>query len=533
MSITLSAKRIARIVSSNGANGSSEKSHAKQRNGSTAHPETANAVWQFGLLFLTFSLIFVALTPTQADPDLWGHLRFGLDLFRTGAIAQIDPYSYLTAGHRWINHEWLAEALFALTWLLGGAAALVALKVTVGLLTFGLVYSGTRHQRHGLVSAALLLATLLVTFWPGLSTVRPHMFTFLLFALTLLLVQRAERGDYRWLWAAPAVVVLWVNLHGGVLAGLGVLLVWGIVHAAANRGSWTRIAPPLLLTFTASCVNPYGPTLPLFLLETATVPRPEIVEWSPLVLGSALGLFYLMLLTLAVTGLIFSRRPRSPALTIVFAVVALVPFTGERHLPLFALTALLCCGDHMADVWNRNFRRYRFGSRLAWAAPVAVLPALIGLAFLVPGTAQFGRIGVTDGSYPAGAVDVLERSGIEANLAVDFSWGEYVIWHVGPTVKVSIDGRRETAYTADVYRENLDLMFGLGEWDRLIERPETDLALIGKSYPAYNLMAMRPDWVPVYEDAASALFARKGSALIEPLRLAAQDRAGPVDPYFP
>lgn len=498
-----------------------------------AHPETAKAMWKFGTLFLTFSLIFVVLTPTQADPDLWGHLRFGLDLFRTGAIAQIDPYSYLTAGHRWINHEWLAEAAFAVTWLLGGAAGLVALKVTVGLLTFGLVYAGTHRQAHGLVSAALLLFTLVITLWPGLSTVRPHMFTFLLFSLTLLIVQRAEGGDYRWLWATPAVVALWVNLHGGVLAGLGVLTAWGIAHSAANRGSWRRIAPPLLLALTASCVNPYGPTLPLFLLETATVPRPEIVEWHPLELGSALGLFYLMLLTLAVTGLIFSRRPRSPALTIVFAIVALVPFTGERHLPLFALTALLFCGDHIADVWNRNFKRYHLRSRLAWAAPLAVVPALVGLAFLVPGTAQFGKIAVADGLFPTEAVDVLGRSGIEANLAVDFSWGQYVIWHVGPTVKVSVDGRRETVYPEDVYRENLDFMFGLGDWDRVIERPETHLALVGKSYPAYNLMALRADWVPVYEDSISALFARRGSRLIEPLRLAARGRAGPTELHFP
>ena len=31
-------------------------------------------------------------------------------------------------------------------------------------------------------------------------------------------------------------------------------------------------------------------------------------------------------------------------------------------------------------------------------------------------------------------------------MTVDFDWGEYVIWHLGPQVRVSVDGRRETVY---------------------------------------------------------------------------------------
>jgi hypothetical protein len=31
-----------------------------------------------------------------------------------------------------------------------------------------------------------------------------------------------------------------------------------------------------------------------------------------------------------------------------------------------------------------------------------------------------------------------------------FDWGEYVIWHLGPGVRVSMDGRRETVYSGKV-----------------------------------------------------------------------------------
>ena len=71
-------------------------------------------------------------------------------------------------------------------------------------------------------------------------------------------------------------------------------------------------------------------------------------------------------------------------------------------------------------------------------------------------------------------------------MATEFNWGEYVIWQLGPGVQVSVDGRRETVYPEAVYRENLDFMRGQGQWDRLVDRPETELALVDRERPAYE-----------------------------------------------
>ena len=60
-------------------------------------------------LFLLLVYGLFVFSPLIVDPDLWGHVRFGQDLLETGSIVRADPYSYLTAGQPWINHEWLAE----------------------------------------------------------------------------------------------------------------------------------------------------------------------------------------------------------------------------------------------------------------------------------------------------------------------------------------------------------------------------------------------------------------------------------------
>ena len=57
-----------------------------------------------------------------------------------------------------------------------------------------------------------------------------------------------------------------------------------------------------------------------------------------------------------------------------------------------------------------------------------------------------------------------------------FDWGEYVLWHLSPQIKVSIDGRRETVYSDPIYAENLRFTSGLGDWDAILKRHPTDRA---------------------------------------------------------
>ena len=67
------------------------------------------------------------ISPTIADPDLWGHVRFGLDILSARALSSSDPYSF-TSDVPWVNHEWLAEVLFALAYSAGNTAGLIALR---------------------------------------------------------------------------------------------------------------------------------------------------------------------------------------------------------------------------------------------------------------------------------------------------------------------------------------------------------------------------------------------------------------------
>jgi hypothetical protein len=144
---------------------------------------------------------------------------------------------------------------------------------------------------------------------------------------------------------------------------------------------------------------------------------------------------------------------------------------------------------------------------------MALLPAAAAVLLLVPATFNVMRIRASP-LYPVQAVSLLrgDRS-LKANLATEFSWGEYVIWQLGPNVKVSIDGRRETLYPPAIYAHAKDFLMGRQRWDALLDDFPTDMALVMQSSPTCNLLMLKPGWRPVYQDEVSALFVRSSTHL--------------------
>jgi hypothetical protein len=472
-------------------------------------------------LLASFGLFW--FSDTVADPDIWGHVRFGQDILRTGSIVQEDTYSYRTAGQPWIDHEWLSEVIFAGLYDRAGPRGLIVFKVLISLLVLGLCSASLHRRGLGPYGSALLLIVICIPFRLGLGTIRPQMFTYLLFALQLLLIEGAGRGRESGLWALPILFAVWVNLHGGVLAGVGVLILW-IAARVVERlrdptgppsrrlGAFVRLG---LLGAACGCallLNPYGAGLVRFLLHTATVPRPEVGEWTPLGLISLPGQFYLGLLAIGILGLAGSSRRRRPEIVLIFGAAALLPLIAYRHYPLFALTLVILGGEHIADAadrWRLPRRSGSSPSRRGLAA-LSLLASLLLLALAPPRLACI-RVEPYDFPCPARAVVLLKQSGLRGNLAVPYDWGEYALWHLGPQIKVSMDGRRETAYSDAEYRRSRDFEQGTGVWDALLKaEPSTDLVLAPSASPTTNLLSRTRGWLPVHQDTLCTLFVRAG-----------------------
>lgn len=405
------------------------------------------------------------------DADLWGHLKYGEDLLRSGVLPRTDPYSYTAGELPWTNHEILAEVALALLFRVGNWA-LIAWKLAMGLATVLIAFWLSRaHERSAL--AWLLLASLVLY---GLALgwgPRPQLFSYLFFALLLMILHLGERYPAA-LWLGLPLIAVWTNTHGGFLLGLGsfgvYLLTKIVIELVENR--WThpgRLANWILLgvgALAASVCNPYGLGIYEGVFRELGIQRTQVREWAAIDwLKNEWGLLKLLMLT-TVVSLVFSRK-RMPAHQRVLLVVLLIEAQLHvRHVVFLAIAALAWLPGHLQDVWGRVFQR--LGPRLAEAeeshpAPrwLVGLGAGIGLVLMLATATRFRAIQVERDAWPVDAFHYLARNRLSGKLVVPFNWAQYAIFVFHPDILVSFDGRYGTVYSNEILDMNFDLIYPL------------------------------------------------------------------------
>ena len=121
-----------------------------------------------------------------------------------------------------------------------GEKALQLLKYTAGLSTAGIIYFAS--LKRGATPTASLFG-LFVSFTyvcsSGYAPVRAQVFTYLFFALSLHVLETARRED-KWniLWWLVPVQILWCNLHGAFLAGLGLIVLYALGEGLSRQRFW-------------------------------------------------------------------------------------------------------------------------------------------------------------------------------------------------------------------------------------------------------------------------------------------------------
>jgi len=480
------------------------------RNACWLHVATHTMV--FGSAFYFFSFV-------SADPDLWGHIKFGEDLWKAKAIVRTDPYSYTAFGLPWINHEWLTELIFYGVYSRLGDAGLLVGKLCIGLSVVLLLMRVCASRPLSPLAQAPIMVLAASVISPGFM-IRPQLFSFLNFALLLCAVHRYFGGRPNLLFGMPLLTALWVNLHGGFLMGWALLLTVTVWESAMSPFSRQGEHRPEILWLVLLCVtlatllNPYGYRLLVFLYKTLTLQR-EITEWIPIPLfdGSHLHLKVLaalFLVTVAVTG----KRSHGWEVCVI-AMTLLASFRHQRHAPFFAMTVapyLVFWSSRFASFLRVRFSRLSLSdtSRGLLSAGMFVLAA----CQIYSGASRYAlarlSIVVDPAVYPVAAVRFMKANGIEGNVLVPFDWGEYVIWHLYPRCRVSIDGRFDTVYPESVIRDHFIAREDERGWQRLLEKYPSDVLLTGQLRFFQELIHRPGPWIYMYSDSVSIVFLRDG-----------------------
>jgi tetratricopeptide (TPR) repeat protein len=177
-----------------------------------------------GLGLAALGVLILALNATPiTNNDIFLHLKTGSIILAHGTIPHEDDYSALARGRPFIAHEWLAAVVFQVVHAVGGFDGLILFKVAVAIAVAAALYAAARTLAASAIVAVPTLALVMVLAAARFME-RPHIFSYLLTAVFLLLLARRRTGSRAPMWCFALLQCLWANLHGGFVLGPAVVL---------------------------------------------------------------------------------------------------------------------------------------------------------------------------------------------------------------------------------------------------------------------------------------------------------------------
>ncbi len=486
------------------------------------HP-SAGAVRTLGLSWplmmgaATFMLVIV-LPGALSDCDTYWHISAGQWILTQHQVPTHDPFSFSMPGAPWVAHEWGAELLLAVVyhlWSWPGLMLLIAATtaVTIGYLTRFL--SARLEPLHALMFAALALVMMLSHL-----LVRPHVLGWALLTVwvgSLLTASEANRLPPRWL---LALMVLWANVHGSFVIGLGMAGAIGAeaVLCAVPAERW-RVARGwsgfVVAGGLCSLLNPQGYHAILFSFQLMhlKVLLATIQEWQQPDFQKAQGL---TLWLLVILGLAFAGRIRLPLVRAALIMGLLcMALAHARNVALLGLLSILMIARPLGSQWREQRPPGADVESLDRWFAAFVAPArsvTICLVCLLAGTAAAVAMYRDKPEPPANitpqrALQALLATGAGSRILNAYHLGGYLIFRGIP---VFVDARADMY--GDAFLDRYFKALSLSDSDSLetlLQQYRIDSTLLAPGTPAVALLDRLHGWRRIYADGVAVVHVRR------------------------
>ena len=508
------------------------------------------------IFFSSFILFMLAgRSKLFSDPGTFTHTIIGENIIQSGNFIKNDIFSFTFYGKPWVAHQWLGECIMALLNRIGGLDALLFM----GVLLLSSVYTwlAFRLNRSGLSPLFIgLVITLVFVSSSSHLHIRPHLFSILFLGIIYSILCDYEKGHVTFLkllWLIP-IFIVWTNIHGGVLAGIGTLWItvigWsisrtiGLQSSIKSHSELVRLWMLLILISLTPFLNPYGSETPKawYAIMKSPVIEDVILEHLSVFelfryhkFNSFIALVGILSLSLLYFISLAGYFPKKPRISLFIpAIWFILTLSRIRHAPLFAIVSAIALSEIIPDVrwfdWAK--RKGLVSPRLRSMNPIGKphLFAIFVVVFLI-----FSIIaGVHLKQLKAPLPDPIwakldaERWPIEllpelkayekwrpegTPIFNDFEYGGYLMYFT-PELRVFIDDRCELygdKFLFDYVHPDFDRFFDY------INRSDLEVALVRSSSKYANFFERMPDWKEVDHTGTAVLFKKSYSNFKDPV----------------
>jgi hypothetical protein len=459
--------------------------------------------------------VMLAITVSKGvqDADFFWHVTTGRLIAETGSVPNADPFSFTWQGQPWTPHEWLAElVIYWLTEAVGRTGALFVFGLIPAAIVACLAAMLTRRgvSLRAFAGPAVLIGLVMTPY----VTLRPQAFSWLFLALLVwFLVELRPDRPRQALWLIPGFV-LWANLHGVYVIGLGVVATYTLFTLLGRTPmspQWRWVLGAAIGCVLAGMATPAGPIgllYPLRYIEGGDWGLANIQEWqSPDFHNAAHWAFLGMIVAAGLNG-----GRNTPGwlvmlswVGIVLGLVALrnVPIAAVFTLPTLALGLQARLGQAEEQTGPMAPRVGLTRRVMELGAAVVVLVG--AMAILVPmgiGAAGDERVAA---KYPVAAVDWLETNQPDAWVLAEYGWGGYVIHELYDRGgRVFVDGRNDM-YDQQILEDYDAIKDADPGWEGLAAEYGVDALLLPPGATVTRGPAVDAGWCSVYEDEVQVL----------------------------
>ena len=429
-------------------------------------------------------MVVIVLAKGLTDPDFFTHVRTGQLIVDTGQIPTTDPFSFTWNGQPWILHEWLSEVLmYLLISSVGALASLILFGLIPGtllaILAFALIRRGVPLRPVAL--ACVLSAWVFIPY----VTIRPQAISWLFMAILLVFLwglgpERPRRA----MWLIP-LFILWANVHGLWVIGLGVVFLYGLFTLAGRTPMSAPEARRWMAAAFVGCLfavmltpaGPAGVLYPLRYIDSGDWGLANIHEWQSPDFHSVA---HLGLLTLIVTLLAVGLWNGTPGWMGVLAMGGVVlSLVSLRNAPLLAVWAVPVIATSLAARWParltpRPVPAGQVRTRRIMEVVTALVVVVGSAIFVLPQTPAVHLEESITHVFPVASLDIVLEQSPNARVLAEYGWGGYVIYAgYDHGARVFVDGRNDM-YDQSILEDYSAIRSADPGWQALLDSYQVD-----------------------------------------------------------